>query len=149
MKANSVNKTRSTLLASILLVASFTLSCTVTAHDHIVESTDAKNNHEAVQNRKKISPKEQIDFSKQDLAERLGISIDAVSVSGATPVTWRSGALGCPKPGMSYTQALVPGIWLLLKAHNVVYRYHAVPGGLPFYCPDKFAQPPATGSGAT
>ena len=51
----------------------------------------------------------QIEFSKKDLAQRLGIADELVVLSGARHVTWRSGALGCPDPGMNYTQALVPG----------------------------------------
>lgn len=97
---------------------------------------------------KKMTPKEQLDFSKQDLATRLGLDIEAIKVSGATPVNWRSGALGCPKPGMSYTDALVPGIWIILRVENETYRYHAIPKGQPFYCPKDRAEPPATAQGA-
>jgi hypothetical protein len=96
----------------------------------------------------KMTPEEQIAFSKQDLANRLGLPMDVIKVSGATPVSWRSGALGCPKPGMSYTDALVPGIWIVLRVDSVVYRYHAKTGGQPFYCPDDRAEQPVMGSGA-
>ena len=98
--------------------------------------------------KKKMSAKEQLAFSQEDLAARLDVELDTVSISGATPVTWRSGALGCPEPGMNYTQALVPGIWIMLRVSNTPYRYHAIPGGQPFYCPDDRAEPPVTGSGA-
>lgn len=96
----------------------------------------------------KMTAKEQIDFSKQDLAARLGLDIDAIKVSGATPVNWRSGALGCPEPGMVYADVLVPGIWLILRVDNATYRYHAIPNGQPFFCPNDRAEPPVTGSGA-
>jgi hypothetical protein len=96
----------------------------------------------------KMSTQDQVAFCRADLAERLEIEPDAVSLSGATPVTWRSGALGCPEPGMSYTQALVPGIWIMMKAGNKAYRYHAASNGVPFYCPDERAEPPVTGAGA-
>ena len=95
-----------------------------------------------------MSPKEQIAFSKQDLATRLGLELDAIKVSGATPVNWRSCALGCPKPGMSYTDVLVPGIWIVLRVDKAVYRYHAATGGKPFYCPNDRAEPHVMGSGA-
>ena len=96
----------------------------------------------------KMSKRDQIAFSKEELAARLEIDPDAVSLSGAIQVMWRSGALGCPEPGMNYTQALVPGIWVSLRVGNTPYRYHAIPGGQPFYCPAERAEPPVTGSGA-
>ncbi len=96
----------------------------------------------------KMKPNEQIAYSKQDLATRLGLAMDEIKVSGATPVSWRSGALGCPKPGMSYTDALVPGIWIVLRVDQTTYRYHGKSGGQPFYCPNDRAEPPVMGSGA-
>lgn len=97
---------------------------------------------------KKMNPNEQIAFSKQELATRLGLELDAIKISGATPVNWRSGALGCPKPGMNYTDVLVPGIWIVLKVDGTIYRYHAATGHEPFYCPDDQAEPPVLGPGA-
>lgn len=96
----------------------------------------------------KLTPAEQVAFAQKDLSERLDVAADAVILSGATTVTWRSGALGCPQPGMNYTQALVPGIWIMLRAGTTVYRYHAATGGQPFFCPDGRAEPPIMGSGA-
>jgi len=96
----------------------------------------------------KMSPKEQINFSKQDLASRLGLEVDAIKVSGAAPVNWRSGALGCPKPGVSYIDVLVPGIRIIFRVGNEIYRYHAIPNGQPFYCPNDRAESPAAGPGA-
>jgi hypothetical protein len=55
---------------------------------------------------KKMNKTKQILFAREDIAQRLGLELDKVSLSGATPVMRRSGALGCPKPDMQYTQAL-------------------------------------------
>ena len=135
-----------TNLATVLLLAMMLLpGCQTLAQS----DPDVADNHETIADEapsgKQLSAREQIDFSKQNLAERLGIPVDEIEISGATPVMWRSGAMGCPKPGMSYTQALVPGIWLLLKANGNLYRYHATPQGQPFYCPEELAESPATG----
>ena len=97
---------------------------------------------------KKFSPKQQIEFSKRDLATRLGLALEMIKVSGATTVTWRSGAMGCPKPGVSYTDVLVPGVWILLRVDNAIYEYHGLPGGQPFYCPAEWAEGPVVGPGA-
>jgi len=89
---------------------------------------------------KKMNKQEQELFSREDLASRLNIPLEQTSISGAIQVTWRSGALGCPKPGMNYTDALVPGVLIMVKVGNVPYRYHASPGGKPFHCPDSMAE---------
>lgn len=95
-----------------------------------------------------MSPKEQIEYSKQDLATRLGLEVEAIKISGATAVNWRSGALGCPKPGVNYMDVLVPGVRIILRVDNAIYRYHAIPKGQPFYCPKERAEPPAVSPGA-
>ena len=65
-----------------------------------------------------------------NLAEHLGIESDAVTVVQAVAVTWPDGSLGCPEPGMMYTQALVDGTFVLLEAGGVQYQYH---GGDPLF----------------
>jgi len=87
---------------------------------------------------------EQISFSRKDLADRLGIELDSITLTAARQVTWRSGALGCPKPGMNYTQALVPGVLILLNVDDEAYGYHAKNDGKPFYCPRERIEIPAT-----
>lgn len=87
--------------------------------------------------------KGQTEFSKKDLAQRLDVPAESVVVSGARQVTWRSGALGCPEPGMNYTQALVPGSVIYLQVDNMTHAYHAKIGGEPFYCPRERVESPA------
>ena len=82
-----------------------------------------------------------------DLAVRTGTAKDAISVSQARPVHWGSSALGCPKDGMMYTQALVPGVLLILEAGGVFYRYHGRLTSKLVYCPAQRAKDPAIGSG--
>ena len=69
-----------------------------------------------------------------DLAERLGIEPGQITVRSDERVTWRDGSLGCPRPGMSYTQALVPGRRLLLSAAGATHAYHAGRDGVLFAC---------------
>jgi hypothetical protein len=96
----------------------------------------------------RLTTQQQVDMCKVEIAEHLGVEADAVTLSGATPVTWRSGALGCPEPGMNYTQALVPGVWIMMRSGDGVYRCHATQTGAPFYCPDERAENPAVGAAA-
>lgn len=86
--------------------------------------------------------KGQVEYSMTDLAQRLDVPLDSVVLSGARQVTWRSGALGCPKPGMNYTEALVPGSVIYLQVDNMIHAYHAKIGGEPFYCPRERVEQP-------
>lgn len=59
-----------------------------------------------------------------DLSTRLGIGADEITVVRAEPVVWSDGSLGCPQPDMMYTQALVDGVFIQLKAGDKLYDYH-------------------------
>ena len=89
----------------------------------------------------------QIKLSKKDLAQRLDVPPESVVLSGARQVTWRSGALGCPEPGMNYTEALVPGAVIYLQVDNMIHAYHARFAGEPFYCPRERVEQPALEEG--
>lgn len=137
---------RTTLTISLSLTLLTCLACSANQDNHVnVDSEQDVVERDKATVLKKMSPKEQISFSKQDLASRLNLEIDAIKVSGATSVKWRSGALGCPKPGMSYTDVLVPGVWIILRVGNDIYRYHSALGKQPFYCPNERAESPAVG----
>ena len=69
-----------------------------------------------------------------DLADRLGVGVDAVELLDARLVTWRDGSVGCPEPGLAYTQAEVPGSLIVLRVGESSYRYHAAGGASFFYC---------------
>lgn len=68
----------------------------------------------------------------EDLAATLGVAADDVEVVATEEVTWRDGSRGCAKPGEMYTQALVDGLRITLRAGGRTYEYHS--GG---------SQPPA------
>lgn len=72
--------------------------------------------------------------AKADLAARLGIEPAEVTVVSSTEVTWPDGSLGCPEPGMFYTQALVNGTRTVLEAGGNRYNYHSGGGRAPFLC---------------
>ena len=59
-----------------------------------------------------------------DAARRFAVAESAVVVVDAEQVTWPDGSLGCPQPGMMYTQALVPGYRLTAKTTEGSLRYH-------------------------
>ena len=92
-----------------------------------------------------MSYQDQIDAAKVDFANHFDKSEDQFEVWEAVAVDWASGAIGCPKKGMSYTMALVPGFRIVIKAGEKEYHYHAKKGQEPFFCPtDKVENPAST-----
>lgn len=87
-----------------------------------------------------------IELAKADLAQRIGVDPDSIILVDARAVTWRSGALGCPQPGMMYTDALVPGVSISLRVDGNLYSYHGGPGNDVFYCPETRVEQPAPGT---
>jgi hypothetical protein len=71
---------------------------------------------------------------RADLAEKSGAALEAMVVIRDQAVTWSDGSLGCPQPGMMYTQALVPGYWVVLQVGEVEYDYHAAESGYFVLC---------------
>lgn len=70
-----------------------------------------------------------------DLAGRLTVSTDQITLVETRAVTWPDGALGCPEEGGVYTQATVEGTQIVLQVDNRVFDYHAGDDGAPFLCP--------------
>lgn len=91
-----------------------------------------------------MTPEKQIAFSKGDLAKHRSIEPDSITVAEIRQVTWRSGALGCPKPDMNYSQALVQGFLIQLKVDDEIIAYHAKKDGIPFHCPSDQAEGPVS-----
>lgn len=70
-----------------------------------------------------------------DAMRHTGIDAAELRVTTAETVTWSDGSLGCPQPGMIYTQALVPGYRIRIDAAGDTLDYHAGQRGSPRLCP--------------
>jgi hypothetical protein len=79
-------------------------------------------------------------------AQRRGVEASRVKIAGYADVTWSDGSIGCPEPGMMYTQALVPGHQLVLEVDGELASYHAAEGRDFAYCASPV---PPSGSGST
>jgi hypothetical protein len=75
-----------------------------------------------------------VETATADLASRLEVDSADIEVISVEEVTWRDGSLGCPEPGMFYTQALVDGTRIVLGAGGRSYHYHAGGNRTPFLC---------------
>ena len=80
-----------------------------------------------------------------DLAARQGVTTDEVDVVVVREVTWSDGSLGCPQPGMNYTQALVNGQLVVLAIGTQRFEYHSGGSRSLFFCADP--RPPADDTG--
>jgi hypothetical protein len=95
-------------------------------------------------------PQDLLDAVFDDLADRLGAGREAIGVEEAGSVVWRDGSLGCPQPGMMYTQALVPGYQIILAVGEETFDYHASERGHFVLCEEGLAEealPPGSGGG--
>lgn len=79
-----------------------------------------------------------------DLATRTGADPAAFEMVRSEAVTWNDGSLGCPRPGVAYTQALVPGYWVVLSHEGLEYDYRASARGYFLLC-ESGGLPPAPG----
>ena len=85
-----------------------------------------------------LSP-ELIDAVIDQAADETGVAVADILVVTAESVTWSDGSLGCPEPGMMYTQALVPGYRVVLDVAGDEIHYHAAQGGEFFVCDNPMA----------
>lgn len=91
------------------------------------------------------APAEMIEAALDDAANRSTTARADIKVTSAEAVTWPDGSLGCPKPGMMYTQALVAGYRIVLQADEQTLNYHAMSRGRPLFCPASRVVPPVPG----
>ena len=84
-----------------------------------------------------------IQKAKEDLAQRLSISVDQINGIDAKAVIWSNSSLGCPQSGMVYADVLTPGYLILLNANGQDYEYHAGKGSTIFLCENP--TPPVEG----
>ena len=87
-----------------------------------------------------------VQAARADAAKRSGLAPMQLQLVLAEVVTWPNGSLGCPRPCMLYTDALVPGYRVKLKVGNQLWDYHASErGGGPVLCPPGQSQEPGPG----
>lgn len=72
--------------------------------------------------------------SRAQLSASLGVPESSLVVVSVEEVQWGNGAMGCPKPDMSYTQAIVPGYRIVLEHDGKQYSFHGRKDQDPFLC---------------
>ena len=61
-------------------------------------------------------PQSLLDQMLDEASNLSSVPVDQLTIERAEAVTWNDGSLGCPEPGMMYTQALVDGYWVVIRA---------------------------------
>jgi hypothetical protein len=74
------------------------------------------------------------------------VARDKLVIVRAESVVWNDGSLGCPEPGMMYTQALVNGYWVVIDAADQNYDFRVGRGGNFRLCPAGQGHPPSQAS---
>ena len=69
-----------------------------------------------------------------DAATVAGVDPAAVTLVSVKPVTWMDGSLGCPKPGVMYTQSVVPGFHVIVRAGDRKLDYRVGRAGTAKRC---------------
>jgi hypothetical protein len=59
------------------------------------------------------------------LVHALGVPANSVSFESVKPMQWPNTAIGCPEPGRAYSDVIVPGWVIILRADSKLYEYHA------------------------
>lgn len=80
------------------------------------------------------SDSEVVQTAIADLRTRIDAPDADITVVSVEEVEWSDGSIGCPQPGMSYTQAIVNGTKIVLEYDGVTYDYHQGGSRPVFYC---------------
>jgi hypothetical protein len=88
-----------------------------------------------------------VDRARALASEEAGAASAQLRVVAAEAVTWPDGSMGCPQPGLMYTQALVPGYRVVLALGQRQWLFHANARGSLVRCTPERATPhlPETG----
>jgi hypothetical protein len=65
-----------------------------------------------------------IELAKDDLAQKMNLSIEDISVQSYEEKVFPDASLGVPEPGKSYAQVQTPGFVIFLEARGETYTYH-------------------------
>ncbi len=72
--------------------------------------------------------------AQQVLAKQTNTAPEEMQLVSITAREWPDSSLGCPKPGMMYTQVITPGYLVVLDAGGKQYNVHTDSGGRAVVC---------------
>jgi len=69
-----------------------------------------------------------------DLAQRESVAVGEISLESFEEVVWPDTSMGCPRPGMQYTQVPQDGSRIVLRVKGKLREYHSGGNRAPFPC---------------
>jgi len=72
--------------------------------------------------------------AKLQLVKKLGVGIEEVFLVNIEAVKWPDASLGCPQPGITYSQANTSGFRIVLGVAEKQYEYHTDSGRFTVLC---------------
>ena len=81
---------------------------------------------------------------REDVIRRTGADPATITLVRDESVDWSDGSLGCPRPGEFYTQAIVPGYWIVFDVAGRPFDYRTDRRGNFQLCEARRAAAPAT-----
>lgn len=78
-----------------------------------------------------------VDLARVNLAQRLGVDIEAVTVQGMEETEFPDASLGVPEPDRLYAQVITPGHTIKLAVNGQSYEYRASDERLVFVPPEE------------
>ena len=88
-------------------------------------------------------------LTKENLAKRLGIELDKISLVKTAEKLWLNSAIGCPRPGVFYPTGRVPGFQIWLDVEGTEYIYNTDFNGTVILCPELNPHAPNADTGPT
>ena len=64
-----------------------------------------------------------------EVARLANVPVDQVTIRSAEAMTFPDGGLGCPQPGMAYTQVMVDGFKIVAEAAGTTYDFRGTGPG--------------------
>src|SRR5712691_8360773 len=82
-------------------------------------------------------PQPAVDAALRDAAAHLGVSSANLKVDQVEPRQWSDSSLGCPKPGLMYSQIVTPGFVIIISGAGKQLEYHADTRGQVVLCQER------------
>lgn len=82
-------------------------------------------------------PQPAVDAALYDAAAHLGVSPAELKVEQVEPRQWSDSSLGCPKPGLMYSQIVTPGYVIVISGAGKQLEYHADTRGQVVLCQER------------
>jgi hypothetical protein len=79
----------------------------------------------------------QVDAALQDAAAHLGVSVSSLHVDQVEARQWPDSSLGCPKPGLMYSQIVTPGFLIVISGAGKQLEYHTDTRGRVVLCQER------------